>query len=207
MSRSVGTVARHSLTSFAARSRTHARLAVLVCGHDSLDSKLESNDSGSDRWRGRWHGASHRWYSKPSWPSCLWSIGKTHSSCGAAGHPLETIKAKIQNQTRGGVAFNGPWDCFRQTLRNEGVRDCTKAAALDTHRTERGSGCRACSDTWPVSWLDAAVLHGRYAERRDLWHQRIHEASGALDLGHSRQRGALAASSTTTLRSWSIAID
>ena len=40
------------------------------------------------------------------------------------GHPFDTVKVRLQTQavTGPGVKFSGAWSCFRETLRNEGIR-------------------------------------------------------------------------------------
>jgi solute carrier family 25 carnitine/acylcarnitine transporter 20/29 len=42
------------------------------------------------------------------------------------GHPFDTIKVRLQTTDRS--QFKGPWDCLRQTLRNEGVKGIYKGA-------------------------------------------------------------------------------
>jgi solute carrier family 25 carnitine/acylcarnitine transporter 20/29 len=36
------------------------------------------------------------------------------------GHPLDTIKVRLQTQPRGAPAYSGMMDCARQTLASEG---------------------------------------------------------------------------------------
>lgn len=39
----------------------------------------------------------------------------------AVGHPLDTIKVRLQTQAKGAQAYNGMVDCFRKTLAEEGA--------------------------------------------------------------------------------------
>lgn len=39
-----------------------------------------------------------------------------------AGYPFDSVKVRMQASVRG--TYAGPWGCFRQILRTEGVRAC-----------------------------------------------------------------------------------
>lgn len=46
----------------------------------------------------------------------------------AAGHPLDTVKVRLQMQSGGNAEFSGMLDCFRKTIAREGVRGLYKGA-------------------------------------------------------------------------------
>ncbi len=47
----------------------------------------------------------------------------------AAGHPLDTIKVRLQTQSATNPMFNGVTDCLQITLKNEGVAGLYKGAS------------------------------------------------------------------------------
>jgi len=46
----------------------------------------------------------------------------------AVGHPFDTIKVRMQNQTHEMKFFNGSIDCLRKTLKHEGITGLYKGA-------------------------------------------------------------------------------
>jgi hypothetical protein len=57
-----------------------------------------------------------------------------------SGHPLDTLKVRLQTQAAGGPQFNGMMDCLRKTVASEGV--CISALFYSPD-LNRDTGCRA----------------------------------------------------------------
>lgn len=70
----------------------------------------------------------------------------------AVGHPLDTIKVRIQTQDSLNPRYKGTFDCFRQTIKNESIRGLYKGMS---------------SPMFGVSLVNAVVfgVHGNIVKR------------------------------------------